>query len=73
MEREIQFEAIELPNVRSLDIELPDLSPPTQEEIVRRRAIFEATMALRVNGEPPTPGNSIDDYLRQMRAEEDTL
>ena len=71
MNKETKPDTVNLPDVRSLNIELPDLSPPTPEEIERRRKIFQETMEARKKVKPPTPGNTLSDYIRLIREEDD--
>ena len=71
MNKETKPDTVNLPDVRSLNIELPDLSPPTPEEIERRRKIFQETMEARKKVKPPAPGNTLSDYIRLIREEDD--
>lgn len=57
-------------NWDELHIELPDLSPPTPEELARRHEVVQRTLRHLESLKPL--GISIDELLRQVR-EEDAL
>jgi hypothetical protein len=50
-------------------IKLPDLSPPTPEEIERRRELFKETMALREEIGPI--GVRVEDLIHELRGGDD--